>query len=147
MTTVLALDLASVSGWAVGEPGKEPAHGSIRFASVGASHEAVFAGAFKWMINMVAEHQPSLIVWESPAADKLQPGPDDERRHLAAVRVAGDRRLRRLSARSVRKRSRIMPRKARARRLGAFSRLAWCVHTGLPSDAPRCPRCRVTGFP
>jgi crossover junction endodeoxyribonuclease RuvC len=74
MTTVLALDLASVSGWAVGEPGGKPEHGAIRFASVGASHEAVFAGAFKWMINMVTEHQPSLIVWEAPLPTSFSRG-------------------------------------------------------------------------
>jgi ABC-type cobalt transport system substrate-binding protein len=74
MTTVLALDLASISGWAVGEPGREPEHGSIRFASVGASHEAVFAGAFRWAINVITEHQPTLIVWEAPLPTSFSRG-------------------------------------------------------------------------
>ena len=35
---VLALDLASVTGWAVGEPGGMPTHGSTRFARAGGRH-------------------------------------------------------------------------------------------------------------
>jgi hypothetical protein len=65
---VLALDLASISGWAVGEPGGEPVHGSHRFASKGASHEAIFANAFHWTSGIVAEHKPTLVVWEAPLA-------------------------------------------------------------------------------
>lgn len=68
MTTVLALDLASVSGWAVGEPGSKPLHGSIRFASPGASHEAIFANAFEWTSSMMLEHAPKLVIWEAPLA-------------------------------------------------------------------------------
>jgi hypothetical protein len=67
MTTVLALDLASVSGWAVGVPGDErPIHGSIRFASKGASHEAIFASAMQWADKKIVFYRPSLIVWEAP---------------------------------------------------------------------------------
>jgi hypothetical protein len=66
--SVLALDLASVTGWACGEPGATPAHGSIRFASQGASHEAIFASAFRWMNSILLEFGPKLVVWESPLA-------------------------------------------------------------------------------
>jgi crossover junction endodeoxyribonuclease RuvC len=65
---VLALDLASVSGWACGEPGGEPVHGSHRFASPGASHEAIFAKAMEWAETKIAFHRPRLIVWEAPLA-------------------------------------------------------------------------------
>jgi hypothetical protein len=68
MATVLALDLASVSGWAVGEPGAKPLHGSIRFASKGASHEAIFSSAMQWAEKKIVFHRPSLIVWEAPLA-------------------------------------------------------------------------------
>ena len=60
------LDLASVAGWAVGEPGGKPAHGSTRFASIGASHEAIFAGAVKWINALLNDHEPTLVVWEAP---------------------------------------------------------------------------------
>jgi hypothetical protein len=65
---VLALDLASVSGWAVGEPGGKPVHGSIRFARPGASHEAIFAGAIKWINSVLNEYEPTIVVWEAPLA-------------------------------------------------------------------------------
>jgi hypothetical protein len=68
LPTVLALDLASVSGWAVGEPGGKPIHGSHRFASIGASHEAIFAGAVRWINLLLNEHEPDLVVWEAPLA-------------------------------------------------------------------------------
>jgi len=66
MPTVLALDLASVSGWAVGEPGSKPEHGSHRFAKAGASHEAIFAKAMDWAEEIILMCKPTLIVWEAP---------------------------------------------------------------------------------
>lgn len=74
MTTVLALDLASVTGWACGEPGGAPHHGSVRFAKPGASHEAVFAGAAKWMSDICAEREPDLVVWEAPLSTSFKRG-------------------------------------------------------------------------
>ena len=71
---IMALDLASVSGWAVGIPGGTPISGAIRFASVGASHEAVFAGALKWMSEKCATHQPAVVVWEAPLATSFRRG-------------------------------------------------------------------------
>lgn len=68
MRPVLALDLASVTGWAVGEPGMLLAHGSIRFAAKGSSHEAIFANAWDWMEDKIAVYSPKLIVWEAPLA-------------------------------------------------------------------------------
>jgi hypothetical protein len=68
MTSVLALDLASVSGWAVGEPGGKPVHGSNRFARPRASHEAIFAGAVKWINGILNEYEPAMVVWEAPLA-------------------------------------------------------------------------------
>lgn len=66
MTSVLALDLASVTGWALGEPGSVPMHGSIRFARAGSSHEAMFAKAHVWMHEMCELHNPGLLVFEAP---------------------------------------------------------------------------------
>jgi hypothetical protein len=71
---VLALDLASVTGWAVGEPGGTPAHGSIRFASAGASHEAIFAAALKWISDKITFYAPGMIVWEAPMATSFRRG-------------------------------------------------------------------------
>lgn len=74
MRFVLALDLASVSGWAYGEPGGVPLHGTIRFASVGASHEAVFANAVHWMSRMIVDHPIDLVCWEAPLAASFKRG-------------------------------------------------------------------------
>jgi hypothetical protein len=65
---ILALDLASVTGWACGEPGREPSHGFIRFAAPGASHEAIFASALTWALHMLDQYRPKTVVWESPLA-------------------------------------------------------------------------------
>jgi hypothetical protein len=71
---IMALDLASTSGWAVGEPGGTPAHGSIRFASAGASHEAIFAGAAKWIGDKITFYAPGMVVWEAPLATSFNRG-------------------------------------------------------------------------
>lgn len=71
---IMALDLASVSGWACGEPGQTPAHGSIRFASAGASHEAIFAAASKWIGDKITFYAPGMVVWEAPLATSFRRG-------------------------------------------------------------------------
>lgn len=71
---ILALDLASVTGWCVGEPGGPPLHGWLRFASAGASHEAIFAAALKWTHEMITVHAPNLIVWEAPMPTSFNRG-------------------------------------------------------------------------
>ncbi|UGY13779.1 hypothetical protein HAP48_0035185 [Bradyrhizobium septentrionale] len=74
MSVILALDLASRTGWAVGEPGQEPAHGSIQFAKPGASHEASFSNAWGWMYSMLADFGPSTVVWEAPMPTSFNRG-------------------------------------------------------------------------
>jgi hypothetical protein len=64
---IFALDLATVTGWAVGNPGELPAHGSIRFGGT-SSHEATFAKAMNWMAEKCKVYRPGLIVWEAPLA-------------------------------------------------------------------------------
>jgi hypothetical protein len=74
-TPVLALDLASRTGFCVGVPGdRKPLSGSIRFASAGASHEAIFAAAYQWTSGMVHEHKPSTVVWEAPMPTSFNRG-------------------------------------------------------------------------
>ncbi|MEY9179687.1 hypothetical protein [Bradyrhizobium sp. USDA 313] len=72
--TVLALDLASRTGWAVGEPGQTPTHGSILFAKPGASHEAIFSKAWGWMESMLADFGPRTVVWEAPMPTSFSKG-------------------------------------------------------------------------
>lgn len=64
---VLAFDLATRTGWALGEPGqKVPRFDSIRFASPGASHQALFAGALTWFSTFLKTERPDRIVYELP---------------------------------------------------------------------------------
>ena len=71
---ILALDLASVTGWACGEADEAPSHGYIRFATAGASHEAVFFAALQWTNGMIAQYKPKTIVWESPLSTSFRIG-------------------------------------------------------------------------
>jgi hypothetical protein len=72
---IFALDLAIRSGFACGLPGaKQPVSGSVRFASPGASHEAIFAAALSWATAQFRTHKPSLIVWEAPLPTSFKGG-------------------------------------------------------------------------
>lgn len=71
---VLALDLATQAGWARGFPGADPLCGTIRFASEGASHGAIAAGAITWLADYLAiPPKPDVIVYEAtlPSAFKI----------------------------------------------------------------------------
>jgi hypothetical protein len=69
VTTVLALDLATTTGFAYGSPGGTPVFGHIRFGKPGAERAAMYRDFRNWMHVKWNErgHQPSLIVYESPA--------------------------------------------------------------------------------
>jgi hypothetical protein len=72
---IFALDLATRSGFACGSPGaKQPISGSVRFASPGASHEAVFAAALSWATTQFRTHKPRTIVWEAPLPTSFKGG-------------------------------------------------------------------------
>lgn len=74
MKSILALDLASVTGWAFGAPGAVPSHGTIRFASPGASHEAIFAAAGNWIDARCMALEIDIVVWESPLQTSFKRG-------------------------------------------------------------------------
>jgi len=73
---ILALDLASRTGWAVGDPADPtPRSGSVRLASSGASLGAVYAGCRQWLVDFVAaEPDIRLIVFEAPMAPQHMAG-------------------------------------------------------------------------
>jgi hypothetical protein len=74
MTIVLALDLASQTGWAVGPPGGDPTSGTMRFGGEGRSHEATFAGALRWMSDKCMLYRPTVVVWEAPLPTSFKGG-------------------------------------------------------------------------
>lgn len=73
---ILALDLASRTGWAVGEPSDaRPASGSLRFATPGASLGAIYAACRQWLSDFVAaDPEIRLIVFEAPMAPQYMAG-------------------------------------------------------------------------
>lgn len=74
MTKVLALDLATRAGFAFGAPGKYPISGSMRFAAPGATHEAIFASAMRWITALIKKFKPDVVVWEAPLATSFKKG-------------------------------------------------------------------------
>jgi crossover junction endodeoxyribonuclease RuvC len=72
---ILALDLASRSGWACGYPyDRVPRSGSIRFTKLGASLGAIYCHCREWLDDFIFAHDPDqredvdLIVFEAPMA-------------------------------------------------------------------------------
>jgi Holliday junction resolvasome RuvABC endonuclease subunit len=77
VTTLLALDLASKTGWAFGEVAERPltpieanAHakceiesGTVRFSGEGGAFFRSFA---TWLTTMLNRHQPNIVVFEAP---------------------------------------------------------------------------------
>jgi len=62
----LALDLATVTGWARGAPGELPRCGTVRFGEEGASDNAVFAQALTWAAKYLEpEPRPTSIIIEA----------------------------------------------------------------------------------
>jgi len=72
--TILALDLATTTGFAWGVPGKRPRFGTIRFAGRERAHtHRLFRQWLETNWN-VRDEQPDLVVYESPAAPLLMMG-------------------------------------------------------------------------
>jgi hypothetical protein len=74
--TVLALDLATVTGFAWGKPGAVPKFGSIRLSKPGTSRALTYRNFRIWLEDIwnVRDKQPDLIVFESPAVPSIMSG-------------------------------------------------------------------------
>lgn len=72
---VLALDLATVTGWAIGVPGDKPRCGHTRFGKSGAPHAESYRAFRNWMDGWSGPGTtPDLIVYESPAIPSFMAG-------------------------------------------------------------------------
>jgi hypothetical protein len=73
---VLALDLATTTGWAHGAPGSAPACGHIRFTKQGSTRAQTYRVFRKWLDDEwgVRDHIPEVIVYESPAVPSFLGG-------------------------------------------------------------------------
>jgi hypothetical protein len=67
VTDILALDVATTTGWARGCPGEIPTSGSVTFAkSTGASDNAVFGNALRWLSAFLEpQPRPAMLIMES----------------------------------------------------------------------------------
>lgn len=72
---ILAFDLATQTGWAVGV--REPVMGSRRLGPTGCDHARAGAGLVALMQELVGQYDPSLILFEQPI-DKMVMRPNDK---------------------------------------------------------------------
>ncbi|HEY2757507.1 MAG TPA: hypothetical protein VGJ01_17395 [Pseudolabrys sp.] len=80
---VLALDLATKTGWAYGSPGAVPKSGSLRFAREGATMAAHLVGCRKWLVDFIAVNETRLVVFEAPLTPDLMRG----RTNISTIRL------------------------------------------------------------
>jgi len=71
---VLALDLASTTGWAYGKPNAKPECGHIRFVKPGEPRAAAYRSFRLWLDLFLSAHKASIIVFESPALPMVMHG-------------------------------------------------------------------------
>ena len=73
---VLALDLATTTGWAYGVPETKPEFGWLQFAKPGADRPVIYRAFRNWLEETWNERdaQPDLIVYESPAVPSMMAG-------------------------------------------------------------------------
>lgn len=83
MTTILALDLSTKSGWAFGGPDDKPKHGVWELGHDG-NHGRYFSCLAGMLEDAIAVHAPDLVVFEAPlphASEKFRTS------SVASVRV------------------------------------------------------------
>lgn len=64
--TILALDIATCTGFAFGKPGQTPRSGSIRLAKTGASNGEIGQGMLTWLVDFITVNKPDMIYYEVP---------------------------------------------------------------------------------
>jgi crossover junction endodeoxyribonuclease RuvC len=66
MTDVLAIDLATNTGWCRGHVGGPPSFGSLRFGAYRSPDTVVFAEALSWISHLLApQPRPDLVILEA----------------------------------------------------------------------------------
>lgn len=65
--TILTLDLAAQTGFAVGAPGSVPIFGTHNFTSTGDNFGRHQANARRWLRDLIFEHNPVMIGYEQPS--------------------------------------------------------------------------------
>ncbi|MFK4534325.1 hypothetical protein ABIA00_002508 [Bradyrhizobium ottawaense] len=147
---ILALDLASRTGWACGFPHEDkPRSGSVRFAREGASLGAIYAGCRQWLADFLAtEPDVRLIVFEAPMAPQHMAGFTTA--HIIRVLIglcaiveecghAGGYDMREAKVSDVRQHflgtNRIKRKEAKSATIDACTRLGWAPRDDNAADA------------
>lgn len=73
--SILALDVATTTGFAHGRIGDRPLAGAIRFGKTGAIDDEVWAEATKWLIDILKVVTPDIVALEAPI-QTARPGND-----------------------------------------------------------------------
>lgn len=63
---ILALDIATTTGWAEGLPGERPVSGSIRLAPPGSSHAAVYGAMLAFLGARLSAFRYRMVIFEAP---------------------------------------------------------------------------------
>lgn len=71
---ILALDLATTSGWAEGPIDGTPRYGSERFAPAGAARAAVLGKAITYFQRRFMAFRPAVVVFEAPLPPSFMRG-------------------------------------------------------------------------
>jgi len=65
MTLILALDLATKTGWARGRIGEAPQFGSVRFGHASSDQNVIFGAALHWCSKFLAAQLPDALFIEA----------------------------------------------------------------------------------
>ena len=71
---VLALDLATTTGWAIGVPGSNPQCGHVRFTKQGSTRALTYRHFRMWLDEVWGKEIPDLVCYESPAVPSFLGG-------------------------------------------------------------------------
>jgi len=87
MTPLLALDLATATGWAAFDPEADPPvrFGRFRLPPTGKDVGRYLDGFHAYMVNLVRQSEPNLIVFESPILPTETVDPQTGRKRHTAI--------------------------------------------------------------
>jgi len=71
---ILALDIATRTGWAYGKPGELPLSGSERLAPAGSSNGAVGRGLLRWLTDFTKVNAVAALYIEAPMNPQIMGG-------------------------------------------------------------------------
>jgi hypothetical protein len=70
---LLALDVATTTGFAYGLPGERPTFGHFRSGKPGADTGTVLAYFHDWLVEHIRDWRPMMVVFESPYVPRVTP--------------------------------------------------------------------------